>query len=915
MRRYSPLLFLVLAASFCMAEITGVVTEPGGSDGQVQYNNNGIFYGDSDFTFNGSSLTASNLSTSNFYATVANLGSLGIVNAQNPTPLSIGSASSNGAILTPAGMFFQIDSGNHSTSERFEVRHNGTGYSDGIPLFTILENGNVGVGTSTPTSQLDVNGTLTVGGTLTLNGPLASPLIIKGPSPWIDVRAYGAIGDGVTNDRVSIQAALDLPGPKTVFLPKGIYKAENLSIPSSTTLFGFGDATIVGSSSSTAILKNSDQTNGNTEIRVTGISLNGSKKIQWGIYFVKVGNFSVDHIRGKEMDQWGAFVQLITCTDGSLSDNVYEGNHYGLGFNIFDACQRITAIGNKFYYPYEIGIDVAMASTDAYPPCKQISIIGNTIIKTKGGDTGYGISCHNNVSDVTISGNTVIGGLFDGILVYNQGTGYAHPRRVSIVGNVVENSGRNGIGIDIGETNVGEISVYANIISTPAEHGILVAATKVSISGNMISHVPSGYQDIFVYGTSSGTQIFGNGVSISTTTDERLHIVGTKTQGWIPMKLENTDSNPLSLSAYQLKTGYSPNVWCWYLQNDSLQAGIYGSNPFLSITNTGRVGVSSTTPTQKFTVYGAGADNIIQSVDAGGPATYLQSDSTTGRLGTIGAYPLLFYVNGVERARLNTSGGFQVGALTGGKVLQTTTDGVLEASLVSTTTLSYLDPTSSVQTQLNAKAPAASPVFTGSVAVGTTTPSQRFTVYDAAGANNIIQAQCGAGAAAYIQADATTAIMGAIGNYPISVVINGVSQISISTTGYVDIPGVYAETTASAANVFVASDGSLRRSTSARRYKKDIQPYSGGLSSLLHLNPVTFVGKDDKTKTRHAGFIADDVDATADKNLRVFVVYDDKKAPDALEYSNMSSLLVNAIKELSSTCDLLKRRIEILEKK
>lgn len=52
-------------------------------------------------------------------------------------------------------------------------------------------------------------------------------------------------------------------------------------------------------------------------------------------------------------------------------------------------------------------------------------------------------------------------------------------------------------------------------------------------------------------------------------------------------------------------------------------------------------------------------------------------------------------------------------------------------------------------------------------------------------------------------------------------------KMTIRENGYVDIPGVYNETTASAANVFVDTDGSLRRSTSALKYKtsvEDIEP-------------------------------------------------------------------------------------------
>ena len=50
--------------------------------------------------------------------------------------------------------------------------------------------------------------------------------------------------------------------------------------------------------------------------------------------------------------------------------------------------------------------------------------------------------------------------------------------------------------------------------------------------------------------------------------------------------------------------------------------------------------------------------------------------------------------------------------LTASKVLQSNGSGKVEASTVTTTTLGYLDATSSVQTQLDAKAPLASPYFT-----------------------------------------------------------------------------------------------------------------------------------------------------------------------------------------------------------
>lgn len=65
-------------------------------------------------------------------------------------------------------------------------------------------------------------------------------LTIKGPVPWIDVMAYGATGDGTTDDKTAIQNAINacpstatIPLPAnpgcTVFFPLGTYKIGGTS--------------------------------------------------------------------------------------------------------------------------------------------------------------------------------------------------------------------------------------------------------------------------------------------------------------------------------------------------------------------------------------------------------------------------------------------------------------------------------------------------------------------------------------------------------------------------------------------------------------------------------------------------------------------------------------------------------------
>lgn len=123
----------------------------------------------------------------------------------------------------------------------------------------------------------------------------------------------------------------------------------------------------------------------------------------------------------------------------------------------------------------------------------------------------------------------------------------------------------------------------------------------------------------------------------------------------------------------------------------------------------------------------------------------------------------------------------------------------------------------------------------------------------------------------------------------------------------------YNLTTAAAANVVVAADYYLYRSTSSARYKTNIVDYNRGLDAVMQLRPVYYEGKSEvDAGKRFAGFIAEEV---YDAGFDEFVVLDDDKKPDALHYGNMTALLVKALQDAAKQIDILSTRVAALERR
>jgi len=118
----------------------------------------------------------------------------------------------------------------------------------------------------------------------------------------------------------------------------------------------------------------------------------------------------------------------------------------------------------------------------------------------------------------------------------------------------------------------------------------------------------------------------------------------------------------------------------------------------------------------------------------------------------------------------------------------------------------------------------------------------------------------------------------------------------------------YNNTTGTAANTVVGSDGYVYRSTSSLKYKTNVQDATHVLTAVLNLRAVTYEGKSEiDTGKTFGGLIAEEVHAAG---LTEFVQYAEDGTPDALAYGNMVSLCIKAIQEQQALITALTARLD-----
>ncbi|MBI3937147.1 MAG: right-handed parallel beta-helix repeat-containing protein [Betaproteobacteria bacterium] len=355
-------------------------------------------------------------------------------------------------------------------------------------------------------------------------------------------------------NQTAIQAAIDAAAGSTVLVPEGTFNlAGGLTVPSNTRLVGVGRDSVLRFADTVganiAMIRNADQANGNSNISILDLRLDGNRAGQSfsgdngqnGIELHGVNNFLIQNVIassfGKDSFYFGIAGTKIS-SDGRVignfaSDNrrigftvvagediIFAGNTAvdmaggvsGNGFhvesnNAANATRRLTYVGNVATGNAQAGFVLANG--------KQADVSGLIWAgNVASGNTqdGFFIQQGNNNQAITLQGNTIVSNSRDGIRVAGSG------RYVRILGNTISNN--TAIGINSTVNAIERFQIQQNYVGRNGQHGIVLLRG----SGHRSHHLITG-NVIDANGTSASNTYDGINVSSDSAASEFRHTI------------------------------------------------------------------------------------------------------------------------------------------------------------------------------------------------------------------------------------------------------------------------------------------------------------------------------------------------------------------------------------------------------
>lgn len=253
-------------------------------------------------------------------------------------------------------------------------------------------------------------------------------------SSRVNVKSYGATGDGSTDDSAAIASANTAAAGGALVFPPGVYVAENVQPAAGTTWISDGATLKHKANSAVALVSIADGTND-----------------------VTIRNFEFD---GNIVNQSGTPGNLVVAR--------------GFRHNIVD---------NYLHDGKRSAIQVFAASAGG---ARNITVQGNRIEEFEyDGVLMLGQSGTIHPTDIIVRGNHLLncakGGETVGHSIHLNGIG----KRILVIGNVIKSiASTSGSGIEGYAAGIEDYQIIGNIVDTVGHHGSHVGGSRVMVVGN-----------------------------------------------------------------------------------------------------------------------------------------------------------------------------------------------------------------------------------------------------------------------------------------------------------------------------------------------------------------------------------------------------------------------------------------------
>lgn len=308
-----------------------------------------------------------------------------------------------------------------------------------------------------------------------------------GSEYYIDVRKYGATGDGTTDDRAAIQAAINAVAVYggTVFFPAGYYRITgHLDILSNVTLLGtigsyitvptgYNDMILYAAGTSAAPLH---------DIKVKDLTIigNGTSDTISSNWFFWVTDVEISGVKTIDTAGYNP-IACESCTRATISNCTVDGSHSADGVSM-SGCFYSSIVNCKVYNAFDTGVVFAAN-------CCYCTMVGNIVRQDGMGLSGAMGMCLADSHKCACVGNTVDGGGVTnriGIYIFRDGNTNIQSEDITVSGNSVYNTGNGGI--ILGDVN--RCTVTGNILDKCATGISGWNSNYVSVTGNTVMNSP-----------------------------------------------------------------------------------------------------------------------------------------------------------------------------------------------------------------------------------------------------------------------------------------------------------------------------------------------------------------------------------------------------------------------------------------